>query len=91
MAIIYDEKGGRILDLKHACAIYAPKINRIVICFPFADNGGAFCEELELRGDVDEREFQRFFKHLAQIKNMDNTVLLWERVRENVKKKQGES
>jgi len=44
MAIIYDEKGRRILDLKHACAIYAPKTNRIVICFPFADNGGAFCE-----------------------------------------------
>jgi len=35
-----------------------------------------------------KKEFQRFFKHLAQIKNMDNPVLLWERVRENVKKKQ---
>jgi len=91
MAIIYDEKGGRILDLKHACAIYAPKTNRIVICFPFADNGGTFCEELELGGNVDEKEFQRFFKHLAQIKNVDNTVLLWERVCESVKKKQGES
>jgi len=91
MAIIYDEKGRRILDLKHACAIYAPEINRIVICFSFADNDGTFCEELELGENVDEKEFQRFFKHLAQIKNMDNTVLLWERVRENVKKEQGES
>ncbi|MCD6209523.1 MAG: hypothetical protein J7J01_01275 [Methanophagales archaeon] len=87
MAIIYDGKGRRILDLKHACAIYAPKNNRIVICFPFADNGGMFCEELELGESVDESEFHRFFKHLAQIKNIDS-VLIWERVCENVKKKQ---
>ena len=89
MVTLYDKKTGRIVDLKHAYAIYAVK-NTIIVCFPFTDGENIFCEHFTVDGEVDEKEVKRFLATLAAIKNRDEcTPLDWQKIRENLKKREG--
>ena len=88
MVTIYDEKTGRIVDLKHAYAIYAVK-NTIIVCFPFTDGENIFCEHLTVDGEVDEKEMRRFLTTLANIKNKDEiTALSWQEICRNLRKQE---
>jgi len=81
MVTIYDEKTGRIVDLKHAYAIYAVR-NTIIIRFPFGDG---VTESFTVDGEVDEKEMQRFLDTIARNKNNDEfTPLYWQKICKNL-------
>jgi len=86
MVTLYDKKTGRIVDLKHAYAIYAVK-NSIIVCFPFTDGGNIVCEEFTVDGEVDEKEMRRFLDTIARNKNNDEfTPLYWQKICRNLRK-----
>jgi len=85
MVTIYDEKTGRIVDLKHAYAIYAVR-NTIIIRFPFGDG---VTESFTVDGEVDEKEVRRFLASLARIKNEDGfTPVSWQKICRNLVKQE---
>ena len=86
MVTLYDKKTGRMVDLKHAYAIYAVK-NSIIVCFPFTDGGNIVCEEFTVDGEVDEKEMGRFLITLTRMKNEEGfTPLDWQKICRNLRK-----
>ena len=87
MVTLYDIKTGRIVDLKHAHAIYVRE-NGIIVCFPVTGGKGLVCEDFTVDGEVDEKEMKRFLITLTRMKNEEGfTPLDWQKICRNLVKR----